>query len=294
MVDREGSPTQWVHILQALISRELVEGMGVPARQAASVLGLAPSAVSQYLSGKRVVALDPALAARDDVRRTARAVAEELLRSEPTRRHATRRILEAAAELVEIGDRSGTASRGPVGPTLSAERAMARRLRDRVVAEQAAVADCMRLAQRARDELTRAIFRQVALDSLRHAEIVASLATYLDRGVASTLASGITRRDVERLIAREREAERQAATDLATRLGGVMSLLAGSMEADERKHEELLQGLLEGGFAPSRTHGAARRSARTGSEPRPRSPARGVGATRRTPRSRSTPGTAAR
>ncbi|HLF07348.1 MAG TPA: hypothetical protein VI893_09285, partial [Thermoplasmata archaeon] len=128
------------------------------------------------------------------------------------------------------------------------DRELAKRLRNRIAAEQSTVAECMHLAQKTRDELTRAIFRQIASDSLRHAEIVASLAQQLERGTMHTLSSGITREDVEKLISAEREAEDHAAMGLSGKIGGVMAVLAESMESDERKHEEILQGLLKSGF----------------------------------------------
>jgi hypothetical protein len=106
----------------------------------------------------------------------------------------------------------------------------------------------MRLAQKARDELTRAVFRQIASDSLRHAEIVASLTTYLDRGTSNVYASGITPREVRDLIDREREAETEVADGTGPPIGGLLALLLESMEADERKHARMLQGLLESGF----------------------------------------------
>jgi uncharacterized protein len=114
------------------------------------------------------------------------------------------------------------------------------------------VAECMRLAQRSRDELTRALFRQIASDSLRHAEIVASLASYLDRGVASSSPTGISRADVEQLIQREHEAEETSEVDLAPHLDGMMRVLWESMESDEHKHERLLQLLLEAELAGDR------------------------------------------
>ncbi|EQD42876.1 hypothetical protein B1A_15745, partial [mine drainage metagenome] len=126
----------------------------------------------------------------------------------------------------------------------------ARFLRARITLEQTAVADCMRLAQKSRDELTRAIFRQIASDSLRHAEIVASIASYLDRGLHRTVATGITRADIDRLIAKEREAESRTAPGMAAELGGVLAILWESMESDERKHEVLLARLLETGLPP--------------------------------------------
>ena len=142
--------------------------------------------------------------------------------------------------------RSSTAPGSRPGPP----RSTAKWLRRRVRAEQAAVTMCMRLAQRARDELTRAILRQIASDSLRHAEIVASLAPYLDRGIAEAHASGITRREIEVLIEGERRAEAGADVVTSRDLGGTMALLIASMEADERKHADLLQGLLNSGFPP--------------------------------------------
>ncbi|MCI4370034.1 MAG: hypothetical protein L3J81_01740, partial [Thermoplasmata archaeon] len=90
---------------------------------------------------------------------------------------------------------------------------------------------------------------QIASDSLRHAEIVASLAAYLDRGVSSSAPTGITRRDVEQLIRREHEAEETSEVDLGPELGGMMRILWDSMESDEKKHEHLLQLLLDSGLA---------------------------------------------
>ncbi|HYM40676.1 MAG TPA: hypothetical protein VEY12_11155 [Thermoplasmata archaeon] len=240
--------TGWVQVLQGLVARELVEEMGLSGRRAAELLGVAPSAVSQYLSGRRLRTLFPAFAARGEARRIARRVAQRLADLPAGTSAPPRLFLEAAAELAE---RTGEATRGRVRaehePDTGPDRDLVRALRQRVRGEQTAVTSCMQLAQKARDELTRAVFRQIASDSLRHAEIVASLAFQLDRGTATTHASGITRRDVERLIQKERAAE-EGGRDFSQHLGGTMGLLAASMEADERKHEELLKGLLASGF----------------------------------------------
>jgi uncharacterized protein len=247
MTGTNTSPVVWVQVMQALVARELVERIGLPERQAAALLGIVPSSVSQYLSGKR---LGPRLARfldNPEARRIARRTAQHLIDG----RGGSSGVLEAAIELEELHGPSGSA-RGKSGtsaaPTL-VRREVPRWLRDRIAGEQNAVAECMRLAQRSRDELTRALFRQIASDSLRHAEIVASLTAYLDRGVTSSAPTGITRADVEHLIAREHEAEESNGTDLGPDLGGVMRILWDSMEADERKHELLLQKLLEAGLA---------------------------------------------
>jgi uncharacterized protein len=249
------SPVAWVQVMQALVARELVDSFGLPERQAAALLGIVPSSVSQYLSGKR---LGPRLAGYLEdqaARRIARTTAQQLMATPG----GPQIVLEAAIALGGLyGPSGGGGGSGErPGPKPAVRREAPRWLRNRIVGEQNAVAECMRLAQRSRDELTRALFRQIASDSLRHAEIVASLAAYLDRGVTSSVPTGVTRADVEHLIEREHEAEEKGGNDIGPDLGGVMRILWDSIEADERKHELLLQellraGLAEGGKTPSR------------------------------------------
>jgi uncharacterized protein len=248
---RSGS-IRWVHLLQALAAREGVEELGLTSRRVADLLGLAPSAVSQYLSGKRVGRGFLAYASDERARAVARRVLEELVEAQEAGRPSSRAILEGAAALSEANppdDRSSSPRPSAEGPGSAAElRQLSRWVRQRVKAEQVAVTQCMRLAQRARDELTRALLRQIASDSLRHAEIVASLAPYIDRGVSSAYASGITRKEIEALIEGERKAEAQSDAGSVRQLRGTMAILIASMEADERKHADLLRGLLDSGF----------------------------------------------
>lgn len=234
------SPALWVQLTQALVARELVDGLGMSEREASARLGIAPSAVSQYLSGKR---LGPNVRrhVRDDAaRQIARRAAQRLATdSDPSEYLSV--LLQAAVEMA--GHRAGPGARGATSnrPDSEPETAdLARWVRARIQGEQVAVAECMRLARRSRDELTRALFRQIASDSLRHAEIAAALGTYFERGISRTQASGISPADVDRLLAREHAAEASNGPDPGKAVGGVMALLWESMEADERKHEVLL------------------------------------------------------
>ena len=255
MTHHRASPASWVQLLQALTARELVEGLGIPARESAQLLGIAPSAISQYLSGKRLSQQFVRFASDETARGIARRVAAQLTQAPASDAASTRILLEGAMALADAeGARLPAAHRGrstSMRGEIGQSRAMTKWLRQRVRVEQAAVTQCMNLAQKARDELTRAIFRQIASDSLRHAEIVASLAPYLDRGITSAHASGVTVEEVMALIQRENEAEAQADSQMVPHLRGTMAVLIASMEADERKHADLLRGLLEGGFTPS-------------------------------------------
>lgn len=248
MVETPRSGAQWVALVQALVARELVEELGVSTRRAAHLLGIAPSAVSQYRSGRRRVRRMEEFGARPEVAAIAHRAATSLAGTPVGTTPPARAVLEAAARVAELV-RTGGARSKPIEADARVDREGLRELRARIAAEQAAVTACMQLAQKARDELTRAIFRQIASDSLRHADIVASLEVYLEAGTSRSLASGIDRRDVERLIREEHDAEGHGGEGLKIALGGVMKLLAQSMADDEEKHERLLQGLLKEGFA---------------------------------------------
>lgn len=244
---REPSPAGWVQVAQALIARELVESFGLAERSAAARLGIVPSSVSQYLSGKRLGSVLASYQQDPEARRIARRTAERLAGRPPG--DATEIVLDTALRLsrrfaVRDGRASGTTEPRPEPERL--DPAMRRWIRRRIAAEQEAVTQCMRLAQKSRDELTRALFRQIASDSLRHAEIVGSLGSYLDRGVGNPRSSGITVEDVERLMARERAAESHDDPERANALGGLLSILWESMEFDERKHDRVLERLKAG------------------------------------------------
>ncbi|MCI4324035.1 MAG: hypothetical protein L3K03_08525 [Thermoplasmata archaeon] len=263
--------------MQALVARELVEEFGVSSRRAADLLGLAPSAVSQYLSGKRLSGRFLAYSSLPEARRIARTVAKSL-RDDPTAEAmGTQWLLQGASRLVEASAGTSGAGLEPDQPLSVTERTreLAQWARRRVRLEQEAVSNSMHLAQKARDELTRAIFRQIGSDSLRHADTVAALASYLDRGISRSPASGITRGDVEALIESERKAESGPEPAMLKEVGGTLSLLLSSMGADERKHDELLQGLLDSEFA-GRDHPRS-----------PRRPLRGKREASRTPRART-------
>ncbi len=260
MPDGSPSPIVSVQVMQALVARELVQGFGLSEREAAMLLGIVPSSVSQYLSGKRLGPVLSSYLGDEEARRIARRTAQELMAGGA----GSRIVLEAAIQFGERGTAAtpGVRRKAKDGLDPAVRRDLPRWLRNRIAGEQSAVAECMRLAQRSRDELTRALFRQIASDSLRHAEIVASLASYLDRGVASSSPTGISRADVEHLIQREHEAEATSEIDLGPHLGGMMRVLWESMESDEHKHERLLQLLLEAGLAGGR--GRSRTAKKTG------------------------------
>jgi|HubBroStandDraft_1064217.scaffolds.fasta_scaffold33751_2 rubrerythrin/DNA-binding transcriptional regulator YdaS (Cro superfamily) len=248
------SPAVWVQLAQAMVARELVDSVGLPERRAADLLGLTPSAVSQYRSGHRRGGALATLADDERSRNVARNAAQQLGALPGPSADSLQILLDTARGLAEVAGLPGRRTR-PLGagrPGGVTSRELSRELHHRIQIEQSAVTECMRLAQKSRDELTRSVFRQIAADSLRHAEIVASIQTYLERGLDRSMASGVAREDIVRLITREREAEAKGAIDVGAQFGGIMSVLWESMEADERKHEALLDRMLSTGFPEER------------------------------------------
>jgi uncharacterized protein len=262
------SAAGWVQLAQALVARELVVSFGLPERRAAEMLGIAPSAVSQYLSGKRLGGSTRASRTPERERTIARLAAQRLAVPPAEPGLALAVVLDAARQLARDPDGEtvhlpGTGGR-PASVDPRRESELRGYLNQRIALEQSAVVECMRLAQRSRDELTRAVFRQIASDSLRHAEIVASIQTYLERGLHRAYASGIRREEIVRLIEQEREAESGLPQSVAPELGGMLAVLWQSMEADERKHEALLAAMLQEGLpTPETPPGGRRPSGRT-------------------------------
>ncbi|HLY76507.1 MAG TPA: hypothetical protein VKT21_01320, partial [Thermoplasmata archaeon] len=144
MTARTTSPVAWVQVMQALVARELVEGMGLPERQAAALLGVVPSSVSQYLSGKRLGAQLARFLEDAGARQVARRAAHGLM----TDREGRSFLLEAAIELSELHGPpgSGRTRTDPATTPPPVRREAPQWLRDRIVGEQHAVAECMRLA----------------------------------------------------------------------------------------------------------------------------------------------------
>jgi uncharacterized protein len=253
MARKRTAATSWVQLFQALAAREGVEHLGLSSRRVAELLGLAPSAVSQYLSGKRLERGFLEYSSDDRAQTIVRQAVERLIQAHGEEYVRIRVVLAGAASLAELY-RSNVRPVQTISPTADPVfplRQLTRQLRLRVKAEQMAVSQCMRLAQRAGDELTRTILRQIASDSLRHAEIVASLGPYIERGVSGAFVAGITPKEIKALIEGERRAVAHADLELARHLKGTMAILVASMEADERKHADLLRGLLASGFQPA-------------------------------------------
>lgn len=231
--------------LRAVLAKELVLGRGFSRAHAARLLRVTPPAVSQYLSGKR----GGKLVAQIEHDQHHMAVVQDLVRDLLARPEGSEQI---SGLLLKASDKiAGKLGIGPSSePTAplaseSIRRQSLQLLRARLEEEHGAAAGSMRFAQSAQDEMIAALFRQIASDSLRHADTMAVLIKYVEHPENLTGVRLPSKDAVQKMIDQEEAADTDAdITPLKTRLGPAARLLMESVDADERKHVLLLKGLL--------------------------------------------------
>ncbi|HLD76248.1 MAG TPA: hypothetical protein VI874_04465, partial [Candidatus Norongarragalinales archaeon] len=106
-----------------------------------------------------------------------------------------------------------------------------------------AASGSMRFAQSCEDELMKNLFRQIAQDSLRHADTVSVLIHSLENQETANVHLP-SKEAVQKMLDQEEAADEADISPLKSRLGPAARLLIESIEADERKHVILLKGLM--------------------------------------------------
>lgn len=118
-------------------------------------------------------------------------------------------------------------------------------LLNRLEEEQLAAQRNMALAVSTTDEVARAIFRQIASDSIRHAEIVSFLLSSPRNSIAREPDRIMLEQEIEQIQAMIRGEESATEESIKPRrIDPALKLLLKSMDIDEEKHKVLLKGLL--------------------------------------------------
>ncbi len=225
--------------LRAVVARELVLGQGFTRTRAAEMLGVTSPAVSQYVSGKRCSTLVQVIEHDKTHVKTINELVESVLTSS-AHEYSTRHFLRAAEKILKRIPKANTQQAPYSKHTIDLKWLEV--LRDRLHEEQKAASDSMSFANKCEDELMKALFRQIATDSLRHADIVSILINYCQH--PDLFEKQLPSLDeVNKLIEQEEAADEASISPLKRMLGNNARLLIESIEADERKHVLLLKGL---------------------------------------------------
>ena len=240
--------------VRAVLAKELVS-MGYSQKEISKILGTSPAAVTLYSKDRRGQQLSKIIESNE----SARLVIDNLIDQITQRKSKTKLetdlqndtfplILDAAYRIMRVVSSeqnvqvsSTIQHKSPV----SRSNQVAENLIDRMQEEQLAAQRNMALAVATNDEVARTIFRQIASDSNRHAEIVSFLLG---------LENSEAKRKVDRRMLKEEIAQiesmirgEESATEDPIRLRGldqVLKLLLRSIDIDEEKHKMLLKGLL--------------------------------------------------
>jgi uncharacterized protein len=240
--------------VRALLAKDLVK-QGYSQKDISEILGTSPAAVTLYSKDRRGLQLSKIIESDEN----AHLVIDNLMEQITERKIGPRAngkeiqsdtfplILDAAYRIMRLIssphiERESSSS----VPKSSAKRSnLTETLIERLQEEQLAAQRNMALAVGTTDEVARTIFRQIASDSIRHAEIVSF--------VLSSPKFDAKRKTNERMLQEEIaqiEAiikDEESATEQPIKQKGLdpsLKLLLKSIDIDEEKHKILLKGLL--------------------------------------------------
>ncbi|MEM1583905.1 MAG: hypothetical protein QXF28_02295 [Nitrososphaerota archaeon] len=230
---------QLVPAIRAKMIKILVEKYSYSKRKASQILRVSPAAVTHYMSGRR----GRLLKLLEDPR------ASKLI-SESVENIISKGGKISEAELYELAltissileeDKKGRIKYG----LEQAKTKLIRTLRERAQAEHEAAEKFMETASKIDNEITRMIFRQIASDSIKHADILMSTISILERG--EDVKIEVPEKNIlQSLLDKEEIAHVHSLDEVKSYLPHkLLKVLIESVEADERKHARILGSLIE-------------------------------------------------
>lgn len=218
---------KYISAVRAVVAKEMVR-RGFSVNEAARLLGVTAAAVSLYVSGKRGGEL------------AAKVESDERIMS----------IIRSYVDAIAEGGRSGALDLTDLAQAVKnafeapsrAKADVTLLIMERIKLEQETAVKSMALAYRSANPLARSLFMQIAMDSMRHAEILTTILDYLaGRIKADEIA--LTEEELKALSEEEREMRESLAALSGVEDPLVMALIK-SIEFDELKHYELVKALI--------------------------------------------------
>jgi len=219
-------------LLRADLARRLHQ-MGFKVHQIARVLDVTQPAVTQYLKGVRGKKM-PEL---ENQKLMIDALADKAAQKigggmEPL---TTIELLDVIHQILTV-----TSGEGMLRSGSSAEKNKSiALLKVRLQLELKAAQKCFSLANTAKGDYTRLLLRMIATDSIRHADIISQIVSFLETGIEIP-DEGIDRTLLTEILAIEDTADEASLQKTVNINHGVASLLLESIDMDEHKHDRLL------------------------------------------------------
>jgi predicted transcriptional regulator len=218
---------RYISAVRAVVAKEMVR-RGFSVNEAARLLGVTAAAVSLYASGKRGGEL------------AAKVESDERIMS----------IIRSYVDAIAEGGRSGVLDLTDLAQAVKnafeapsrAKADVTLLIMERIKLEQETAVKSMALAYRSANPLARSLFMQIAMDSMRHAEILTTILDYLaGRIKADEIA--LTEEEL-RAVSEEERGMRESLAALSGAEDPLVRALIKSIEFDELKHYELVKALI--------------------------------------------------
>lgn len=215
--------------IKAILAKKLVE-YGFTQRTVARALGVSPATITYYVSGCRGDQELIKLLLSDQ--KFVKLLESHTIRCAEAIQRGNYDMVRASVNDLTLIAQS-LLRRGGEGGELEA------RIRDRIKLEVGTAQRALILAEKTKDPVLKAVFLQIASDSLRHIDILSSIVEYVRSERRISLDVNVE--EIEALAREESEMHDAVERDLSALTGDeIINALLRSIEIDERKHYDLI------------------------------------------------------
>ena len=223
--------------VRSLLAKELINNHNVSKADVSKILGISPAAVTQYTKNKRGNYADK-LEKNKEVLPIIASLAEHFANKKKKegemRRNKT--IIETSENIISIINNQGiNGEKKKLDPKTKI-------LQDRVEAELREARTSLNMANKIEDGFGKLLFKGLASDSIRHAEIVSQVIRDQET-VGSFKLDKQLKRYLKQMIEEEENASEQSMTKLVKTSHPAVRALLQSVDQDEMKHKKMLKSL---------------------------------------------------
>ena len=245
--------------VRAVLAKELVK-IGYSQREISEILGTSPAAVTLYSKDRRGRELSKTIESDENARLVIDNLMEQITQRKTTggkdnlqNSDAFPLILDSAYRIMRLISTSSSPPQTVVERESPTQKILGAKVYDnftetlveRLQEEQLAAQRNMALAVGTTDEVARTIFRQIASDSIRHAEIMSFVLSAPKNGDKRKVTEKMLQEEIAQIEAIIKDEESATEEPIRHRnLDPSLKLLLKSIDIDEEKHKILLKGLL--------------------------------------------------
>ena len=222
--------------VRSLLAKELINNHNVSKADVSKILGISPAAVTQYTKNKRGGYADK-LEKNKEILPIIASLAEHFANKKKKegemRRNMT--IIETSENIISIINNQGIKDKRKLDPKTKI-------LQDRVEAELREARTSLNMANNIEDGFGKLLFKGLASDSIRHAEIVSQVIRDQET-VGSFKLDRKLKKYLKQMIEEEENASEQSMTKLVKTSHPAVRALLQSVDQDEMKHKKMLKSL---------------------------------------------------